>query len=194
MISRRTVPGQAQGAPAPRRAVPGRAPGHAPGHAPGYDALDRIDRALLRLLAQDSRASYQELGKAVRLSANATAERVRRLRRGGVIRAYTLEIEPAALGQNLRAMTSVKLRDDIRRVEFEARLAAVPQVVAAFHTTGQYDYELTIDCVDPSELEFVVGRLKEEAGVRDANSRLVLSEVPLDPLRVLEPQDTSAEP
>jgi Lrp/AsnC family transcriptional regulator, leucine-responsive regulatory protein len=161
---------------------------------PRQDVLDQADRALLRLLAQDSRASYQELGRAVRLSANATAERVRRLRRGGVIRAYTLEVEPGALGQNLRALTSVKLRDDIRRVEFEARLAAVPQVVAASHTTGEYNYELTIDCVDPSELELVVDRLKEQAGVRDANSRLVLSEVPLDPLRVLEPQDASVEP
>ncbi len=42
--------------------------------------MDQIDRTLVRLLHQDARSTYQDLGREVRLSANTVAERVRRLR------------------------------------------------------------------------------------------------------------------
>ncbi|MFE6685628.1 Lrp/AsnC family transcriptional regulator [Streptomyces sp. NPDC057743] len=149
-------------------------------------SLDPTDRALLRLLADDGRATYQELARAVQLSPNAVAERVRRLRRSGLIRGYTLDIAPDALGQALRALTNIKLREGVSRRHFEAGLSDLPQVIAAAHTTGEYDYELTIGCREPTELEEIVDRLKDHHGVREVNSRIILREVPLDPLRILE--------
>jgi Lrp/AsnC family leucine-responsive transcriptional regulator len=148
-------------------------------------SLDKVDRALLRLLAEDARATYQELGQAVRLSANATAERVRRLSRGGAIRAYTVDVDPGVLGHALFALTDVKLRDGVDRRQFEESLAALEHVVGAAHVTGEYDYQLTLGCRDTSDLEAAVDRLKESHGVREVNSRIVLRQVALDPLRAL---------
>ncbi len=153
---------------------------------PQPTSLDATDRALLHLLACDSRATYQELGHAVRLSANAAAERVRRLRRSGLIRAYTIDVDRNTLGQTLRALTNIKLREGMSRRQFEDGLVGLPHVMAAAHTTGEYDYELTIGCREPAELEEIVDRLKEHHGVREVNSRIVLREVPLDRLRILE--------
>ena len=64
-------------------------------------ALDAIDRKLVALLVDDARMTYQELGRAVRLSANTTADRARRLRSSGVIRGYHAAIDHRAIGRPL---------------------------------------------------------------------------------------------
>ena len=162
----------------------------APISRPAATRLDAIDRALLTLLAADGRATYHDLARQVRLSANATADRIRRLRRDGLLRGYTADIDLRRLGMTLYALTSIRLREGVDRRRFERDLATLPQVLYAAHTTGPYDYELRIGCGSPEELEAVVDRLKDRCGVREANSRVVLGEVELDPLRVLNPDST----
>jgi Lrp/AsnC family leucine-responsive transcriptional regulator len=50
--------------------------------------MDDIDRALLVALGDDGRLSYQQLAALVHLSANSTADRVRRLRHSGVLAGF----------------------------------------------------------------------------------------------------------
>ena len=47
--------------------------------------MDEIDSEILKLLREDGRISWRDLGAAVGLSANAASDRVRRLRQAGVI-------------------------------------------------------------------------------------------------------------
>ncbi|HET9654333.1 MAG TPA: Lrp/AsnC family transcriptional regulator [Kineosporiaceae bacterium] len=149
--------------------------------------MDDIDRDLVRLLLADARATYQDLGRAVRLSANTTAERVRRLRTSGVLSGYHAGVDLAALGRGLILLSDVRLREGTDNTEFERRLADVPQVVGAMRLTGEYDYQLRVACADPTEFESVVDRLKLRHGVRELRSRLLLHEVPLGPDRLLGP-------
>ncbi|TJW78491.1 MAG: winged helix-turn-helix transcriptional regulator, partial [Mesorhizobium sp.] len=60
--------------------------------------LDDLDRRLLEILIKDSRTSLKELAQQVGLSSPSVAERLRRLEDRGVIRAFTIEIDPQALG------------------------------------------------------------------------------------------------
>jgi Lrp/AsnC family transcriptional regulator, leucine-responsive regulatory protein len=71
--------------------------------------LDRSDREILRALGENGRMSYRELGEKVALSANATAERVRRLTETGVIAGFHAVVNPAAAGRTLVAMIDVRL-------------------------------------------------------------------------------------
>ncbi|HEX6447814.1 MAG TPA: Lrp/AsnC family transcriptional regulator [Streptosporangiales bacterium] len=148
--------------------------------------MDDIDRQLLGILLADGRATYQELAKRVRLSANTTADRVRRLRGAGVIRGYRAELDLPTLGRSLVMITDLRLRDDVPSDDFHQSLAEIPQVVAAAHTTGEYDYQLRIACRDAVEFERVVDRLKRHHGVRESRSRLLLRELPLGVDRILD--------
>ena len=65
--------------------------------------LDAADLKLLRLLEKDARTSTAELARAVGLSAPSVAERIRKLQENGVIEAYTVRINPAALGMSKRS-------------------------------------------------------------------------------------------
>ncbi|TAM93637.1 MAG: Lrp/AsnC family transcriptional regulator [Jatrophihabitans sp.] len=148
--------------------------------------MDSIDRELIRLLQRDARASYQELAGAVRLSANTVADRVRRLRASGVIRGLHAQLDPSALGRSLRIVSDIRLRDGVGRGDFERGLSAVPQVVAGMRVTGDYDFQLTIACVDTAEFEQVIDALKARHGVLESRSRLVLHEIDVDPTRLLD--------
>lgn len=151
-----------------------------------HDVMDAIDRSLLRLLHADARATYHDLGKAVRLSANTVSERVRRLRTSGVVRGYRAQLDPAALGRQLVMVTDVRLSEGIDRHAFEGGLDAIPQVVAGSRLTGEYDFQLRVVCVDATEFEGVVDTLKRHHGVRECRSRLVLHDLALDESRLLD--------
>lgn len=141
--------------------------------------MDRIDRQLLTLLLDYGRSTYQELGRQVRLSANTVADRVRRLQESGVISGYRAELNLRAIGRGLQMISDIRLRDGTERAVFEARLHEVPQVIGAMRVTGEYEYQLRMACADPGEFETVIDRLKDDLGVREVRSRLLLHEVPL---------------
>lgn len=147
--------------------------------------MDQIDRELLTLLLDDGRATYQELGRAVRLSPNTVADRVRRLRASGVLTGFHAQLDLTALGRNLTLVTDVRLREGVDRGEFERGLVDLPQITSAARMTGEYDFQLKVVCVDSAEFEIVVDTLKRDHGVRETRSRLLLHELPLGPARLL---------
>lgn len=148
--------------------------------------MDRIDRELVTALSHNGRATFQELGALVRLSANTVADRVRRLQRDGVIAGFSAVIDELALGKGLGVISDVKLRDGVERVAFAESLTHIPQVIGALRLTGEYDYQLHIVCGDAAELESVVDRLKHDYEVASVNSRLILREVPVDKAKLLQ--------
>lgn len=146
--------------------------------------FDDVDRQLVNALVADGRMTYQELGRAVHLSANSVADRVRRLRGSGLLAGFHAELDLERLGRTLVALSDTKLHADVDRLDFERELAAIPQVLAATHTTGEYDYQIRVACTDTQDLEQVVDRLRA-MGVREIHSRIVLGEVRFDPTRLL---------
>jgi Lrp/AsnC family leucine-responsive transcriptional regulator len=137
--------------------------------------MDEIDRSLLVALGEDGRLSYQQLAALVHLSANSTADRVRRLRHSGVLAGFHAELNLAALGHTLHSLTDINLKESVDRHEFERDLNGVPQVLSAVHTTGELDYQLRIVSRNTDELQSVLDTL-QRLGTRDVQSRIVLGE------------------
>jgi Lrp/AsnC family transcriptional regulator, leucine-responsive regulatory protein len=103
-----------------------------------YAELLRDDRnvELLRLLRENPRMGTSELARHVGMSAPAVRERVLRLEEAGIIRGYTVEIDPAALGYPICAF--VRVRPAPGRLPQVAELARrLPQVVECHRVTGE---------------------------------------------------------
>lgn len=141
-------------------------------------ALDPIDQAIVDVLCVDGRASYQDLGRQVGLSATATADRVRRLQRDGVITGYRAVLDAEALGRTVEAAIDVRLANGADRDAFAAVLRATPAVVEAVHVTGHHDYQLRVFCTGTAELDAILTVLKEDAGVVESQTRLLLHRIP----------------
>ena len=71
--------------------------------------LDKIDRNILRILQNDGRISFTELGEKVGLSTTPCTERVRRLEREGIIMGYNARLNPQHLKGSLLVFVEISL-------------------------------------------------------------------------------------
>jgi Lrp/AsnC family leucine-responsive transcriptional regulator len=136
--------------------------------------MDDIDRVILGELVRNGRASYRHLGALTGLSANAAADRVRRLVRGGAITGFAAVVDQAAAGRGLAALIDVRLARDQTNDGFERALAKLDGVVYAAHVTGAFDYHLQVACGDTAELDLMLRTLKRKLGVEHTETRVVL--------------------
>ena len=70
--------------------------------------LDDIDRRIVEILVEDARISLKELAQRVGLSSPSASERLKRLEERGVIRGFTIEVDPTALGYTLQAIVRIR--------------------------------------------------------------------------------------
>ena len=137
--------------------------------------MDDIDRVILDELVENGRASYRHLGALTGLSANAAADRVRRLVDAGAIRSFTAVVDYAAAGRGLAAHIHVRMAKEQTYEGFERDLAKVDEfVLYAAHVTGGYDYHLEVACRDTTELDNLLRKLKREVGVEQTETHVVL--------------------
>ena len=139
--------------------------------------MDKIDREIIRMLQVDGRCSFTDLGAAVHLSANAAADRVRRLIESGTIVGIHAVVDPAALGLTIEAQIDVKLRPTTTAEAFERAIRDVPQVSTATLVTGSFDYALRVACSDRADLAAVTETIRERAGAQETYSRIILREL-----------------
>lgn len=136
--------------------------------------MDALDREILGILAQDARIGWTELGARVHLSPNAAAERVRRLRRIGVIRRFTVEIDQARLGRTLEAVVDVRVSDVER---FQTGAAARPEVVWMAYVTGRTDFQLHVACAGTAGLNALLSHFRDELGATETLTTVVLENI-----------------
>lgn len=142
--------------------------------------LDDSDRTILTMLQRNGRISFRDLAKAVDLSANATAERVRRLEALGIIRAYKVEVSLGALGFPLQAFVDVKLQKGVSMEDFEKALRNIEGVQEAASVTGQFDARLRVVCRDPDHLGFLIEQIREKTGAQETSSTVICRELLMD--------------
>ena len=137
-------------------------------------AMDDIDRAILGELVHNGRASHRRLGAVAGLSANAAAERMRRLVRSGAITRFTAVVDHAAAGRALSALIDVRLAPDQTNDGFEKVVRRLDGLVYAAHVTGAFDYHLQVACRDTAELDAMLRTLKRKLGAAHTETRVVL--------------------
>jgi Lrp/AsnC family leucine-responsive transcriptional regulator len=139
--------------------------------------FDATDERILRLLRHNARASYRELAQAVGLSANAVAQRMRRLEAARVIQGYTTVIDPHVESPTLQAVIHLHVAVDADLAALESGLAAVPVVSEVLDLAGSIDYEIRVRCRSQAELYDAVQAVRSLPGVTDVETRPVLRHV-----------------
>ena len=114
--------------------------------------MDKIDREIVRLLEDDARVSFAELGQQVGLSKTPCWQRVRELERQGLIRGYRTELDAESLGLRVHAFVHVTI-NAARHTEFEAAAASHTCVLQCFTTAGQADYLMHVLVGDITQLD-----------------------------------------
>lgn len=137
--------------------------------------IDDLDHKILARLMENGRESYAGIGHAVGLSTAATKRRVDRLLTEGVIRRYTAEVEPAALGWSIEAFVELYCEGQVPPSQMREMVATIPEAAEAYTVTGEADGILLVRCSDALHLEKVLGVIRTYPGVNRTRSSIILS-------------------
>jgi Lrp/AsnC family leucine-responsive transcriptional regulator len=146
-------------------------------------ALDRKDRAVLRELQADSRATMQQLAEKTGMSSSACWRRVRALEESGVIERYAVIVNPRKAGFALSSMTLVSLaRHEVANVDkFVKEVLRHPEVLECFATSGEADFHLRVVVEDMDAYnKFLDDFIFRIPGVSQVRSNIVLKEIKAD--------------
>ena len=139
--------------------------------------FDKTDMAILRILLADSRRTLQEIGAEVGLAATSCWSRIKRLEAEGVIKRYTVDVDPAKLGYHDSVIVQVTLEShtDETLYDFGRTLATIPEIQEAYLVSGDYDYYIRIAVRDTRDYERLLReKLYKIPGIRHSKSSFVL--------------------
>lgn len=120
--------------------------------------MDELDSALVRMLQEDGRRTNRDMAEELGIAPSTCLERVRALRRSGVLTGFHAEADLAAIGRGLQAVIAVRVRPPTRAVieAFQTFLEAMPEVVSIFVLTGNDDFLVHVAVRDTDHLHAVV--------------------------------------
>ncbi len=137
--------------------------------------MDSLDHGIIDLLRLNSRAGYGDIGGVIGLSASAVKRRVDRLVSDGVIRSFTIQVDPAVDGMGTEAYVELFCRGTVAPEELKRILSAVPEVVDAGTVTGSADAIVHMRSRDIPSLEIALEKVRIAPNVDHTRSAIVLS-------------------
>jgi Lrp/AsnC family leucine-responsive transcriptional regulator len=138
------------------------------------DALDDIDRVLVRELVADGRATLAELAASAGLSVSAVQSRVRRLESRGVVLGYSARINPEAVGHLLSAFVAITPLDPSQPDDAPARLEHIGEIESCHSVAGEESYVLLVRVGSARALEDLLLRIRTTANVQ-TRSTIILN-------------------
>lgn len=124
--------------------------------------INDVDCRLLEALRHDARMSLKDLAEEVGLSSPSVAERIRRLQERGVIRGFSVEIDPAALGYTLQAIVRIRpLPGKLHMVE--KLIQETSQIVECDKVTGDDCFIARMHVRSMQEIDAILDRIADKA-------------------------------
>lgn len=129
--------------------------------------LDDIDRRMVEILVEDARVSLKELAQRVGLSSPSASERLKRLEERGVIRGFTVDVDPVALGYTLQAIVRIRPLPGKLHV-VQDLIQQIPQFSECDKVTGDDCFVGRLHIRSIDELDTILDRIADKAETSSA--------------------------
>jgi DNA-binding Lrp family transcriptional regulator len=90
------------------------------------------------LLQEDSRKSFNKIAESLGIAVGTAYNRVKNLEDKGILRGYTIVLDPTKLGYGLTSLILIQA-DGRYLPEVEKELAKLDEVISIYDITGDYD-------------------------------------------------------
>lgn len=146
--------------------------------------MDKTDRAILKNLQKNARMTISDLSAAISLSMPAASERLRKLETSGVIKQYTVILDPEKINKHLTALMFLRFDSTTNGEDFAEYAKTESEVNECYYITGDFDYFLKIVTEDARTLKSLLSRIKNQPGLVKASNLVVLTNI-IDNVSVL---------
>lgn len=132
---------------------------------------DKVDEKIIEFLKNDSRESFVDIGKKLKLSESAVRRRVKNLVDNGTIKKFTVE-----LGEEnaTKAIVLVSVESSMETSKVSSKLTKLEGIKTVYEITGQYDITVVISAPSISEINQSIDALRKIPGVTDTNTVIIL--------------------
>jgi len=127
--------------------------------------LDGVDVQIIEILQADGRVMYKDVAKKVGISLPTVRSRIRRLLELGVIKKFTVIVDPDKIFGKVRGIMLIQA-DPLSIEEAVSRLSSMKEVKEIYTTAGSSPIVLKVEVKDLAELgEFTSKKLSGISGV-----------------------------
>jgi DNA-binding Lrp family transcriptional regulator len=134
--------------------------------------LDKTDLRLIDLLQKDASHRLEDLARSVRLAPSSVHDRLRRLQRDGVIRRWTVDVDPDAMGLGVLAFIGVSATQPCS--ELLPALTAIPHIEECHSVAGDLSMILKVRVSSTAELLKLTEQLRQISGIEGTQTTIVL--------------------
>jgi Lrp/AsnC family leucine-responsive transcriptional regulator len=114
--------------------------------------IDGKDADILKILQANSRTSNAEIARRVKMAPSAVLERIRKLEEKGIIKKYTIQVNPFAIDKDLLAFVHVRATGPVADQKTAKLLAKVPEVQEVHLVAGDDCFLIKVRAKNPEEL------------------------------------------
>ncbi len=133
--------------------------------------MDDTDKQIIKLLKDNSRAGYAEIGGNVGLSEGAVRKRIKILSDQGVIRKFTVKI---GVAEGAQAITLLATSPSLPTQEVSRKIQEIPHVETTYEVTGEYDIVAVISGMNVMEVNECIEKIRRVEGIEKTNTMIVL--------------------
>jgi Lrp/AsnC family leucine-responsive transcriptional regulator len=122
--------------------------------------LDNIDFQILRLLSDNSRTQWKDLGEQIHMTGQAVGNRIKKLEDNGVIKAYSLIVDEMKLGLSYTAFIIIYMKTP-NHDSFIRFMNDRNEVVEVHRVSGEGCYHLKIKVNSQEQLNLFLDKILE---------------------------------
>ena len=104
-----------------------------------HRGLDKLDKKILCLIAEDARIPFLEVARECKVSGAAIHQRIQKLTNLGVLKGSQFVIDPEKIGFETCAYMGLNLKNPENFDEVVEAFKKIPEIVECHYTTGEYD-------------------------------------------------------
>jgi len=127
--------------------------------------IDSVGWQLLRLLQENARRSFRQIGEAIGMTAPAVGERVHRLEDAGILKGYRADVDLAKIGRPIMAFVHLTC-DRHQEAKFRVDVLDILDVMECHCVTGTESFILKVAVTSVPHLEQLLMTLKDYGNVR----------------------------
>jgi len=126
--------------------------------------IDDLDHQILKILEQDSRISYRQLGQKLGIEESTARKRVVRLKEKQVIERFTIDVNDSTLGRTITAFITVypsmKHADEMIK-----EVVGLEEVIESYNLSGRCGVFLKATFGDMKALNAFIARIRGIPGI-----------------------------
>ncbi len=135
---------------------------------------DKTDEKIIEYLRNDSRESFVDIGKKLKLSESAVRRRVKNLVDIGTIKKFTIEVGEE---NATKAIVLVSVESSTDTSKISSKFTRLEGIKTIYEITGQYDIVVIVSAPTIGEINQSIDALRKIPGVTDTNSVIILRTV-----------------